>query len=84
MRQGDGRAGAVVSGGNGSPQVQCEGKHAFASPAEASKALHHMRSGSQAYRCGYCRSWHIGHKAPRSATMKAGRRRDRDGQVPRR
>lgn len=41
----------------GSPKAGCEGKAPFLNKAAAEQNL---RRGTAAYRCRYCRHWHVG------------------------
>jgi hypothetical protein len=46
----------------GTPKSQCEGKQAFDVRSLADTAARRM-PGREAYRCRYCRKWHVGGKA---------------------
>lgn len=50
------------------PAIQCKGKKAFGSKADAKRWLKRSSmntSGMNVYRCPHCQSFHMGHK-PRS------------------
>jgi hypothetical protein len=48
----------------GSPKAQCEGKKAFDGRELANIAAKRI-AGRVAYRCQYCRKWHVGGKLDR-------------------
>lgn len=54
--------------------IECWGKQKFDGPQGARHAVRHMRGKSvNVYRCHWCRDWHVGGAAPKSAirTVKA-------------
>ena len=47
--------------GGGGRHAQCEGKQPFESWSLANEAAV-RRPGRMAYRCRYCKAWHVGHR----------------------